>query len=211
MTAHPQWALLTDGRVVSIRRLDTSDTTAVLRLHEQLPERDRYLRFFTLGVAGLAAFVTRLTTVDDAHRGALGAIAGDELVGVAHYEVLADPAEAEVALVVSHEVQAHGVGTLLLEHLVALARDRGVRRFVAEALAENTRIRQVFTGCGLPLKIDYDGPVLHVTIPLDVDERYLDAVTERERRADSASLRWCCAPALWRSSAQAGVTVRSGR
>jgi acyl-CoA synthetase (NDP forming)/GNAT superfamily N-acetyltransferase len=207
MTAHPQWALLTDGRVVSIRRLDTSDTTAVLRLHEQLPERDRYLRFFTLGVAGLAAFVTRLTTVDDAHRGALGAFAGDELVGVAHYEVLADPAEAEVALVVSHEVQAHGVGTLLLEHLVALARDRGVRRFVAEALAENTRIRQVFTGCGLPLKIDYDGPVLHVTIPLDVDERYLDAVTERERRADSASLRMVLCP---RVVAVVGASRRDG-
>jgi acyl-CoA synthetase (NDP forming)/GNAT superfamily N-acetyltransferase len=193
MTA-PRWALLTDGRVVSIRRLDASDTTAVLQLHERLPERDRYLRFFTLGATHLAAFVARLTTVDDAHRGALGAFADDELVGVAHYEVLDDPAEAEVALVVHHDVQTHGVGTLLLEHLVSLARDRGVRRFVAEVLAENTRIRQVFTGCGLPLKIDHDGPELHVTIALDIDEQYLDAVTERERRADSASLRPVLSP-----------------
>ena len=193
MTAQARWALLTDGRVVSIRRPDASDMTAVLRLHEQLPEHDRYLRFFTLGVAGLAAFAARLTTVDDAHRGALGAFAGDELVGVAHYEVLADPAEAEVALV-NEEVQAHGMGTLLLEHLVSLARERGVRRFVAEVLAENTRMRQVFAGSGLPLKINHDGPVLNVTIPLDADEQYLDTVTERERRADSASLRVVLSP-----------------
>ncbi|MGH4011492.1 MAG: GNAT family N-acetyltransferase [Pseudonocardiaceae bacterium] len=207
MTAQERWALLTDGRVVSIRRLGGSDRAAVLRLHEQLPERDRYLRFFTLGVAGLGAFVTRLTTVDDVHRGALGAFADDELVGVVHYEVLDDPAEAEVALVVNHDVQAHGVGTLLLEHLVSLARDRGVQRFVAEVLAENTRIRQVFTGCGLPLKIDYDGPVLHVTMPLDIDEQYLDAVTERERRADSASLRAVLNP---RVVAVIGASRREG-
>lgn len=55
---------------------------------------------------------------------------------MAHYEVLDDPAEAEVALVVNHTIQAHGVGTLLLEHLVSLARERGVRRFAAEVLAE---------------------------------------------------------------------------
>src|SRR5262249_57826094 len=53
---------------------------------------------------------------------------------------------------------------------------------------ENTRMRQVFTDCGLPITINHDGPVLRVRIPLEVDERYLDAVTERERRAASASL-----------------------
>lgn len=125
MTAQGTRALLTDGRVVLIRRLAASDVTAVVRLHEQLPERDRYLRFFTLGTAQLAAFAAQLTTPDDAHRGALGAFVGEELVGVAHYEVLDDPAEAEVALVVNHAMQTHGVGTLLLEHLVSLARERG--------------------------------------------------------------------------------------
>lgn len=187
-------ALLTDGHLVVIRPLVASDTTAVLHLHEQLPERDRYLRFFTLGPAHLAAFATRLTTPDDAHRGALGAFANDELIGVASYEVLDDPAEAEVALVVNHAIQTHGVGTLLLEHLVSLARDRGVRRFVAEVLAENRQMVDVFVNCGLAASIHYDGPVLHLTVPLDLDERYLDAVTERERRADSASLRSVLAP-----------------
>jgi hypothetical protein len=109
MAVPARQARLTDGRIVSIRQLDASDTPAVLRLHEQLPEHDRYLRFFTLGSAHLAAFATRLTTPDDAHRGALGTFSDGELLGVAHYEVLDDPAEAEVALVVNHAIQAHGV------------------------------------------------------------------------------------------------------
>src|SRR5581483_4964537 len=194
MTAPPRQALLTDGRIVSIRQLVESDKATVLRLHQQLPERDHYLRFFTLGQAHLTAFATRLTTPDDAHRGALGAFADGELIGVISYEVLDDPAEAEVALVVNHAVQAHGVGTLLLEHLISLARDRGVRRFVAEVLAENRQMIDVFAHCGLAVSTHYDGPLLHLTVPLDLAERYLDAVTERERQADSASLRSVLTP-----------------
>jgi len=189
MAVPARQALLTDGRMVSIRPLTTADGAAVLHLHEQLPERDRYLRFFTLGSAHLAAFATRLTTADDAHRGALGSFVDGALVGVAHYEVLDDPAQAEVALVVNHTIQAHGVGTLLLEHLMSLARDRGVRRFVAEVLAENRRMVDVFVNSGLAVSIHHDGPVLHLTMPLELDERYLDAVAERERQAGSASLR----------------------
>jgi acyl-CoA synthetase (NDP forming)/N-acetylglutamate synthase-like GNAT family acetyltransferase len=207
MAVPARQALLTDGRIVSIRQLDASDTPAVLRLHEQLPERDRYLRFFTLGSAHLATFATRLTTADDAHRGALGAFSDGELVGVAHYEVLDDPAEAEVALVVAHAVQAHGAGTLLLEHLVSLARDRGVRRFVAEVLAENRRMMDIFVHCGLAVSVSHDGPVLHLRMPLDLGERYLDAVTERERQADSASLRPVLAP---RVVAVIGASRRDG-
>ena len=189
MAVPARQALLTDGRMVSIRQLITADGAAVLHLHEQLPERDRYLRFFTLGSAHLAAFATRLTTADDAHRGALGAFTDGALIGIAHYEVLDDPAQAEVALVVNHTIQAHGVGTLLLEHLMSLARDRGVRRFVAEVLAENRRMVDVFVNSGLAVSIHHDGSVLHVTMPLELDERYLDAVAERERQAGSASLR----------------------
>ena len=193
--------------MVSLRQLTTADGAAVLHLHEQLPERDRYLRFFTLGSAHLAAFATRLTTADDAHRGALGAFVDGALVGVAHYEVLDDPAEAEVALAVNHATQAHGVGTLLLEHLVSLARDRGVRRFVAEVLAENRRMVDVFVNSGLAISIHHDGPVLHLTMPLVLNERYLDAVTERERQADSASLRPVLAP---RVVAVIGASRRDG-
>ncbi|MGH4009104.1 MAG: GNAT family N-acetyltransferase [Pseudonocardiaceae bacterium] len=194
MTAPGVRALLTDGRIIWIRGLTTSDVTAVIRLHEQLPERDRYLRFFTLGPARLAAFAARLTTADDAHRGALGAFAGEELVGVAHYEVLDDPIEADVALVVNHAVQARGVGTLLLEHLGSLARNRGVRRFVAEVLAENSPMTQLLTNCGLPVSVQREGTVLHVVVQLDPGEHYLDAVAERERQADVASLRAVLCP-----------------
>lgn len=80
-----------------------------------------------------------MTTADNAHRGALGTVVDRELIGEAHYEALDDPAETEVALVINHASQTHGVGTLLLEPLASVGRDRRVRRFVTEVLAETAK------------------------------------------------------------------------
>ena len=44
--------------------------------------------------------------------------------------------------------QARGVGSILLEHLAAAARERGFARFVAEVLPDNNRMLDVFTDAG---------------------------------------------------------------
>jgi acyl-CoA synthetase (NDP forming)/GNAT superfamily N-acetyltransferase len=187
-------ALLADGRIVTIRPLGRDDTEQLLRLHTSLPERDRYLRFFTTFLPpNFGALVRRMVATDDAHRSGLGAFFGDVLVGVAHFEVLADPVEAEVALAVDHRQQAHGVGTLLLEHLASAARGRGVQRFVAEVLTENGAMLRVFRDAGLPVTVRPEGSTCHITLRLDGD--YLPAVEERERSADVASLRAVLRPA----------------
>lgn len=143
-------ALLADGRIVTIRPLVPGDAQRLLRLHENLPERDRYLRFFSPYLPPrLDRLVAHMVTAGDAHRLGIGAFLGDHLVGVANFEVLADPTEAEVALAVDHSQQAHGVGTLLLEHLASAARGRGVRWFTAEVLAENSAMLRVFRDAGL--------------------------------------------------------------
>jgi GNAT superfamily N-acetyltransferase len=95
--------------------------------------------------------VCGMTAPVDVRHASMGAFLDRELIGVAHYEVLADATVAEVA--VSGTVQAHGVGTLLLDHLVSLARRHGVRRFIAEVLTENGRMLRVFADCGLPHRV----------------------------------------------------------
>jgi acyl-CoA synthetase (NDP forming)/GNAT superfamily N-acetyltransferase len=188
----PTRALLADGRVAAIRPLGPDDGAALARLHRELPERDRYLRFFTPYLPPTLDRLVRQMATGDAHRLGLGAFLGDTLVGVAHFEVLAEPDEAEVALAVDHVQQAHGVGTLLLEHLASAARERGVRRFVAEVLAENAAMLRVFRDCGLPVETVRDGASCQVTLRLDSD--YPAEVRERERSADVASLRAALRP-----------------
>ncbi|MGW0228501.1 bifunctional acetate--CoA ligase family protein/GNAT family N-acetyltransferase [Actinopolymorpha singaporensis] len=182
-------AVLTDGRVVELRPLGPGDLDDLLRLHQDLPERDTYLRFFTTHPVGLPELLGPLVQPGDAHRLTVGAFAGQTLIGAAHYEVLSDPAEAEVAIVVDHRQQAQGLGTLLLEHLASAARRRGVRRLVAEVLTENAAMVRVFRDAGLPMTMRLEGSSYLVTLRLvEGASSYAAAVGERERLADVASL-----------------------
>jgi len=181
-------ALLADGRVVVVRVVGANDADAVLSLHTRLSEHDRYLRFFGSGTRVLDAITKRITRPPGGEHGAVGAWLGEQLVGVANYEAMLGGTTAEVALVVDGTVQARGLGTLLLEHLGSMARHRGVTRFVAEVLAENRRMIQVFIDAGLPYRMTTDGPERHVEISLTEDDTFAAAVDERDRVADVASL-----------------------
>ncbi|MEO6085679.1 MAG: GNAT family N-acetyltransferase, partial [Umezawaea sp.] len=191
MTGHvqaPVRALLADGSVVAVRELDPSDEAALLALHRDLPLEDRYLRFFGTSPREPEDFVARLVSPTEPRHVVVGAFRDDRLLGIASYVLLDRPGDAEVALVVAHADQAHGVGTLLLDHLVSLARQRGVLRFVAEVLTANSRMLHVFTSAGLVWTVTSDHGVTNVVLGLGRREEYLDAVTVRETTADIASL-----------------------
>ncbi|HVV29462.1 MAG TPA: GNAT family N-acetyltransferase [Mycobacteriales bacterium] len=199
-------AVLADGEVVLVRPLGLGDADAVLRLHDSLDERDRYFRFFGVP-AGLPALARRISAEPGPGHGAVGAFRQDRLVGVAHYEVGHDPVEAEVALAVDGRAQAHGVGTLLLEHLGSMARAAGIHRFTGEVLAENSGIIRVLSDLGLPFEMSAGGPERDFVLALEPGEGYWNALAERERVADVASLRAVLRPV---SVAVAGASRHTG-
>jgi ribosomal protein S18 acetylase RimI-like enzyme len=74
-----------------------------------------------------------------------------------------------VALLVDDGHQGCGIGSLLFRHLVAIARDSAIRRFVAEVLPSNERMLALFARSGLPLaKTRMEGSV-HITLELNSD------------------------------------------
>lgn len=181
-------AVLTDGEVVVVRRLHPADAADVLALHGRMSEHDRYLRFFGLGTALPARFAARIAAGFDTGGAGVGCFRRGVLIGIAQYEVLGDPTEAEIALVVDGEAQSHGVATLLLEHLVVVGRRAGLRKFVAEVLSENFKMVRVFADLGLPFQSTREGAELEVTMLLEPTEDFLDAVLRRDLASDTASL-----------------------
>ena len=166
-----------------------------------------YLRFFNL--SRMAAEVEARRTCRNPRPGhvALLALADGEVVGCASYDVLAEPAGsgvgpgvAEVAFAVADHMHHKGIATLLLEHLVSVARSYQITTFTAETLTENTAMLKVFTDAGLPVHRHYADGLVELTFPLPAEnggtalDSYLNAVAERERRADIASLRHVLAP-----------------
>jgi acyl-CoA synthetase (NDP forming)/GNAT superfamily N-acetyltransferase len=196
------YALLADGATVEIRPARPGDFDAVRDMHQKMSPDNLYLRFFSLSpVAGerAAGRICREPAPDHA---SLLAVLDGEVVGYGSYEELGGgyPA-AEVAFAVVDDVHNRGVGTLLLEHLISLARSRGVRTLVAETLLENALMLKVFANAGLQAQRSLADGVYELKFPLPADEgdaalsAYRDAVAERERSADVASLRHVLAPA----------------
>jgi len=184
--------LLTDGLVAVVRPLAAGDLADLLALHGRLGERDRYLRFGTLHPADLAGHLERALAPGSGVL-SLGARVRGRLVAAVHLYPLGDDA-GEAALVVDPSWRDHGLGTALLEDLAAAAVRLGVRRFVAEVLAENGRMIEVLTDLGLPVDLAREDGVLHVDVRLHPDSRYAAASEDRYRQAAAAGLRAVLTP-----------------
>ncbi|HEV2451016.1 MAG TPA: GNAT family N-acetyltransferase, partial [Streptosporangiaceae bacterium] len=188
------FALLIDGSTIEIRPATPEDFEAVRAMHAALSPENAYLRFFSLSPLNADREARRVCRAPGPDHAALLAWLGDELAGVASYEPIPGPAVAEIAFAVPDHLHGRGIATLLLEHLVSIARQRGLRAFTAETLTENTAMLAVFANAGLPVQRKFADGDMQLTFPLPCDEadqrldRYLDAVAARESRADVASL-----------------------
>jgi acyl-CoA synthetase (NDP forming)/GNAT superfamily N-acetyltransferase len=195
------YALLADGTAVEIREAGPEDFDAVQAMHEAMAPDNIYLRFFSYSTRSAEIEAGRVCRDPAPGTAALLALLDGELVGVASYaELTGHLGHAEVAFAVADHMHHKGIATLLLEHLVSLARHRQVTTFTAETLSENTAMLKVFAGAGLPVQRHFAGGVYQLTFPLPRDEdgtaldAYLSAVAGRESRADAASLRHIFAP-----------------
>jgi acyl-CoA synthetase (NDP forming)/GNAT superfamily N-acetyltransferase len=196
------YALLTDGTTVEIRPARPDDFGAVQDMHANMSPENLYLRFFSLSRMAAEREAQRICREPSPDRAALLAVLDGHVVGCSSYDVAGNGSKsAEVAMAVADDMHGRGIGTLLLEHLVSLARSRGVRAFVAETLTENAPMLEVFAHAGLRAHRALSDGVYEISFPLPVGEGDADfgayhvAVAERERSADVASLRHVLTPA----------------
>ncbi|MCR6690251.1 GNAT family N-acetyltransferase [Cellulomonas sp.] len=186
--------VLHDGSTTRVRPIRPDDAEALQAFHVAQSERSTYLRFFAHLERLPERDLQRLVNVDHVDRVALVATADDDgplgyrIIGVARYDRL-DEDEAEVAFNVADAHQGRGVGSVLLEHLGAAARERGVRRFVAEVLPQNGRMIAVFRDAGYEVRQHAEDGVVSLAFDIDPTDRSLEVVADREHRAEARSMR----------------------
>jgi acyl-CoA synthetase (NDP forming)/RimJ/RimL family protein N-acetyltransferase len=181
-----------DGGIVHLRPIVASDADALVRFHASLSERTRYLRFFGPYPRMSARDLTRFTVVDHHDRVAFICLLGGEIIAVGRYEGLPGPGgkveNAEVAFVARDSHQGRGLGSILLEHLAAAARESGLRRFEAEVLVENRAMVRVFREAGYQVSREFADGVVHLEFDIDPTERSLAVRDSREQRAEARSV-----------------------
>lgn len=196
---------LRDGTEVVIRFVSPGDKALLKRGFEALSAESRYRRFFSSKPQLSDQELAYLTQVDGVDHLALGAVTADGArgLGIARFVRDQDDAEvAEPAVAVADDVQNKGLGTLLLEHLVAAAYERGIRRFQCECLESNTAVQQLLRDVAPEARFELvERGLLDVTMPLP------------EPQPDSArpSLRGRPMQRLFRKVAEDLVSVPLGR
>lgn len=186
--------MLADGGTVHLRPITPADAELLRAFHSRLSPETVYNRFFTMVRTLPARDVQRFTTVDYDDRLAVVAVLQGQIVGVVRYDRRPGSADAEVAAVVEDAHQGRGLGPLLLEHLTAAARERGVEQFVADVLPSNRRMLQVFRSAGFEVVGELADGYVELRYPIEQTAASLEVMRAREHRAEARSVGQLLAP-----------------
>ena len=139
---------LDSGVEVIVRPIRPDDKQLLADGVRHLSETSLYQRFLGAKRELTERELRYLTEIDFRDHVAFVAVrpeAPDVLVGAGRWvRSPRDPEVAEIAFVVSDELQRQGLGTALGEALADAARERGVRRFVATMLPHNLGAHRLF-------------------------------------------------------------------
>jgi acyl-CoA synthetase (NDP forming)/ribosomal protein S18 acetylase RimI-like enzyme len=189
--------VLADGGVAHVRPATRADADQIRAMHGRMSARSLYLRYFSAVKQVSDAQVSIFVDVD--HETAIGLVVelGGELIaaGTAHRNTsIGDPDAAEVAFLVEDSQQGRGLGSILLEHLAVAAQERGIRRFTAEVLGENTQMVRVFIDAGYTVHREYDSGVIDLVFDIAPTEKSRAVVLSREHRAEARSIKRLVSP-----------------
>ncbi|GGC99457.1 GNAT family N-acetyltransferase [Tersicoccus solisilvae] len=186
--------VLRDGGTAHLRPILPQDAPALQAMHMAQSQASIYLRFFTYKSQLSERELARFTEVDHVDRVAFIITIGDEIIGVGRYDRLEDSDDAEVAFNISDHHQGRGIGSILLEHLAAAAREKGIRTFVAEVLPENRKMLTVFADAGYEVQRHFDSGVVEVSFDIDPTDRSRAVMEAREHRAEAQSVAGLLSP-----------------
>ncbi|KQR75473.1 GCN5 family acetyltransferase [Arthrobacter sp. Leaf337] len=186
--------VLRDGGTAHLRPIHPSDADAVQAFHTGQSQKSIYMRFFAFKARLSSKELKRFTEVDYKDRVALVITIGGEILGIGRYDRLTDPEEAEVAFNIADAHQGRGIGSILLEHLAAAARENGIRKFSAEVLPENRKMLMVFSDAGYDVKRHFDDGVVSLEFNIDPTEKSRAVMESREHRAEARSIQELLAP-----------------
>ncbi|HWV55734.1 GNAT family N-acetyltransferase [Pseudorhodoplanes sp.] len=160
---------LRDGRRVEIRALKPDDRSALESAIDRTSPHSLYRRFFAVKTTFSEAEAHYFVDIDFTKHVALVAVVGNgngqAIVAGGRYVLIGSDA-AEIAFTVIDAYQGQGLGTILLRHLIAIARSAGLKQFVAEVLSENQPMLDVFEHCGVRMSARSADNVTHVTLDL---------------------------------------------
>ena len=172
-------AISLDGVTLTLRFLERGDREAMLDFARQLPIHD--LLFLRRDITEPSNVDQWIEDIEDGYYTTIAAVRDDQIVG--YTSVATDRLGwtrhvAELRVLISHEMRGKNLGRLLTEQAFALAKQRGVKKMMAQMTTDQEAAVKVFTRMGFQREarlrnqvMDRDGALHDLQImSLDVDE-----------------------------------------
>ncbi|MEE4378181.1 MAG: GNAT family N-acetyltransferase [Candidatus Competibacteraceae bacterium] len=162
------------GIPLLLRLIVPEDKEKLIQGFEALSSRSRYARFFAPKNGLTENELKFYTETDGTNHFAMGAVQiepdGVETRGVAIARFVRstkDPTLADVAITVIDEMQGQGIGRILLERIIAAARERGVKRFRFQLLGRNEKAKNLVLDICPTMTFTHKGEIMSAETALD--------------------------------------------
>jgi len=163
---------LKDGAPVTIRPIRPEDEPRMVKFHEALSDRSVYLRYFhMMNLSQRVAHerLARICFIDYGSEMVLVVERASEIIAVSRLNKRRGAGEAEFAVLVSDQFQYLGLGTELLNTLIAVARRENITRIVGDILPENRAMQRACEKAGFRLRYDIHDAVTKAEIDVSAD------------------------------------------
>jgi len=159
-TAAPEEGItLRDGRVVHLRPVQPSDESEFLQAFERIDDASRYMRFMrSVKEPNVERLRKVLASFPQAGAGLVATVPaadGYDIVGSALYFV-EEGASCEFAITVTPQFARGGLGSALMQALIASARARGLEEMVGFVLTVNEPMLRLARRLGFKVGVDPD-------------------------------------------------------
>jgi len=171
---------LKDGTPVLLRPIKPSDATLKQHLFYALSKESVSKRFLGSLKAMPMKRVWPYVIVDYENEMSVVATVeeggAETIIAIGSYVKIPHTNTAEVSFVVRDDWQNRGLGTLLLDYLIDIAKKKGLSGFTAWVSVNNNRMMHVFKKCGYPMRYKIEGDLFYVTIDLKSEKNQREAV-----------------------------------
>jgi acetyltransferase len=162
--------VLRDGMPVLFRPLKPEDAALYPDFLKEVTAEDLRLRFFAAMREVSDELIDKLIHYDPARAMAFVAVEeqSGRLLGVVRLHDDVGGRDAEFAILVRSRLKGHGLGWLMMKHMIAYAKEKGLRSVRGQVLAENSTMLTMCAELGFHSADDPgERGVKLVTLPLD--------------------------------------------
>jgi acyl-CoA hydrolase/RimJ/RimL family protein N-acetyltransferase len=151
---------LRDGLEIKLRPIKSSDEDMMRTLFYNFSDESKYFRYFAPKPVMPHKEMQSYVNID--YENILSVVAivekgrNERIIAEARYAYDKNTQAYEVAFIVDEEFQGKGVATFMFNYLVKIARDRGIRCFMAYVLPRNEAMLKVFEKSKIEIIRSYD-------------------------------------------------------